>query len=135
MEDNLSYSHINSKVDFAHGIYRKIYTDSQGCRNVETTGGQLFQRTLSILHVQSLLCDLCNTVKQLTPKARVLTTLLKRYKITTNELSIKQGQVQPPEAIRGWGATPSAAGGKGIWGQSTQRSEILLFLFPKIILF
>ena len=28
MEDNLSYFDTNSTLDFAHGIYRKIYTDS-----------------------------------------------------------------------------------------------------------
>ena len=28
MEDNLPYFHTNSILDFAHGIYRKIYTDS-----------------------------------------------------------------------------------------------------------
>ena len=26
MEDDLPYFHFNSKLDFAHGIYRKIYT-------------------------------------------------------------------------------------------------------------
>ena len=26
MEDNLSYFHTNSILDFAHGVYRKIYT-------------------------------------------------------------------------------------------------------------
>ena len=26
MEDNLPYFHTNSILDFAHGIYRKIYT-------------------------------------------------------------------------------------------------------------
>ena len=28
IEDNLPYFHTNSILDFAHGIYRKIYTDS-----------------------------------------------------------------------------------------------------------
>ena len=28
MEGNLLYFHTNSILDFAHGIYRKIYTDS-----------------------------------------------------------------------------------------------------------
>ena len=28
MEDNLPYFHSNSMLDFAHGIYRKIYGDS-----------------------------------------------------------------------------------------------------------
>ena len=28
MEDNLPYFHTNSILDFAHGIYRKIHTDS-----------------------------------------------------------------------------------------------------------
>ena len=28
MEDNLSYFHTNSILDFAHGIYKKIFTDS-----------------------------------------------------------------------------------------------------------
>ena len=27
-DDNLPYFHTNSILDFAHGIYRKIYTDS-----------------------------------------------------------------------------------------------------------
>ena len=27
MEDNRPYFHINSVLDFAHGLYRKIYTD------------------------------------------------------------------------------------------------------------
>ena len=29
MEDNLPYFHTNSIQDFAHGIYRKIYTDGK----------------------------------------------------------------------------------------------------------
>ena len=28
MEDNLAYFHTNSKLNFAHGIYRKKYTDN-----------------------------------------------------------------------------------------------------------
>ena len=28
MEDNLPYFHTNSILDFAHGIYKKIHTDS-----------------------------------------------------------------------------------------------------------
>ena len=28
MKDNLPYFHTNSVLDFAHGIYRKMYTDS-----------------------------------------------------------------------------------------------------------
>ena len=28
MKDNFSYFHTNSILDFAHGIYRKTYTDS-----------------------------------------------------------------------------------------------------------
>ena len=28
MEDNLPYSHTNSTLDFANGIYREIYADS-----------------------------------------------------------------------------------------------------------
>ena len=28
MEDNLPYFHTNSILDFAHGIYRKMYMDS-----------------------------------------------------------------------------------------------------------
>ena len=35
MENNLPYFHTNSIVDFAHGIYRKIYADSDNQKYVE----------------------------------------------------------------------------------------------------
>ena len=35
MEDNLPYFHTNSMLDFAHGIYTKIYTDSDNQKYVE----------------------------------------------------------------------------------------------------
>ena len=35
MEDNLPYFHTNSTLDFAHGIYREIYTDSDNQKYVE----------------------------------------------------------------------------------------------------
>ena len=28
MEDNLAYSHTNSKLDFAHDVYKKLHTVS-----------------------------------------------------------------------------------------------------------
>ena len=36
IEDNLLYFHTNSILDFAHGIHRKIYTDSDNQKCLET---------------------------------------------------------------------------------------------------
>ena len=34
-EDNLPYFHTNSRLDFAHGNYRRIYTDNDNQKYVE----------------------------------------------------------------------------------------------------
>ena len=49
MEDNLSYSHTNFILDFAHGIYRKTYTDSDDKKYVEALSSFIICRQINRL--------------------------------------------------------------------------------------